>query len=274
MDEVALTVFQGPAGDHNDLGFTGARAVGDLLAARHGLTPEIIGHPRPAAGHDWREALATAMPGFEALAQRLDTVFAAGQRPLAALSRCAASIATLPVVARHRPDACVVWFDAHADLNTPATTGTGYLGGLAISGPAGLWDSGLGAGLSLSNLVLVGQRDIDPAEQALIDCEAIAHLPPQRDLADRLRGAVAGRPVYMHLDCDVLDPDIVPTDYRCAHGLTLEDLHAACRVLAEQEVVGLEIAEFQSAWTEGGDPVSPAPLLDALAPVLERLVSR
>ncbi|WP_444847916.1 arginase family protein [Duganella caerulea] len=49
---------------------------------------------------------------------------------MTASSRCAASLATLPVVARHRPDACVVWFDAHADLNTPSTTDSGYLGGM------------------------------------------------------------------------------------------------------------------------------------------------
>ncbi|WP_275477567.1 arginase family protein [Aureimonas ureilytica] len=42
-------------------------------------------------------------------------------------SRCAVSIATLPVVAKHHPDACVVWFDTHADLNTPESTTSGYL---------------------------------------------------------------------------------------------------------------------------------------------------
>jgi arginase family enzyme len=53
---------------------------------------------------------------------------------------------TLPVMARYHPDALVVWFDAHGDLNTPESTTTDYLGGLALSGPVGMWESGLGSG--------------------------------------------------------------------------------------------------------------------------------
>jgi arginase family enzyme len=63
----------------------------------------------------------------------------------------------------------VIWFDAHADLNTPDVTTTGYLGGLALSGPLGRWDSGLGTGLTADSRLLVGTRDIDVAEQKLID---------------------------------------------------------------------------------------------------------
>ena len=59
----------------------------------------------------------------------------------------------------------MVWFDAHADLNTPSTTPTGYLGGLALSGPLGWWNSGLGAGLQPRNAVLVGVRDVDTHEK-------------------------------------------------------------------------------------------------------------
>ena len=51
---------------------------------------------------------------------------------------------TLPVMARYHPDALVVWFDAHGDLNTPESTTTDYLGGLVLSGPVGMWESGPG----------------------------------------------------------------------------------------------------------------------------------
>jgi arginase/N-omega-hydroxy-L-arginine amidinohydrolase len=44
----------------------------------------------------------------------------------------------------------------------------------------------------------------------------------------------------------------------------------AAEIMAESEVVGIEIAEFQNVWVEGGEPVSPDPLLSALLPVLER----
>ena len=73
----------------------------------------------------------------------------------------------------------------------------------------------------------------------------------------------------MHLDCDVLEPGIVPTEYRVPDGLTLQQLHQAAQVLAEREVIGLEIAEFESAWAEDGTPGDPAPVIEALQPLLK-----
>lgn len=271
MTEVAITLFQGRVADHNNLAIPGARSVARMLADQLQVDIAVVGTPAAALNLGWQAELNAAMRGLHALAAQFEQVFARHARPLSASSRCAASLATLPVVARYRPDACVVWFDAHADLNTPSTTGSGYLGGMALSGPAGLWDSGLGAGLALSNVVLVGQRDLDPAEVQLIASGAVTHVAPGPELADRLRVAVGGRAVYMHLDCDVLNPGIVPTDYVHVDGLSLEDLRASCAVLAESEVIGLEIAEFQNAWEEGGEPVSPAHLIAALAPVLKAL---
>lgn len=268
---IALTFFQGRAGDHNDLAMPGAKSVATQLATMLDIAPVGIGEPAPALSKEWRTELDLAMPALQAMQQRFRHIFASGQTPLSANSRCAVSLATLPVVAEHRKDACIVWFDAHADLNTPASTTSGYLGGLALSGPAGMWDSGLGSGVALENIVLVGQRDLDPFELRLIESGRVRHVPVGTGLPARLREAVAGRPVYVHLDCDVLDPGIVPTDYVCPDGLTLDELSAACAVLAEGEVIGLEIAEFQNSWTADGEPASPNTLLNSLRPLLTSL---
>lgn len=264
----AYTVFQGRAGDHNNLAMPGAKALGEALARRTGVSPAVIGKPEPALNVGWREELDAAMPALRAMQVRLDEVFSSGAISIAATSRCAVSLATLPAVARHHPTTCIVWFDSHTDLNTPEASATGYLGGLALAAPVGLWNSGLGAGFRLDQIVLVGQRDVDPFEQGLINNYGIPHIEPMGDLAARLRAAIAGRPVYVHLDCDVLNPGIVPTDYVHDGGLSLDDLRRCCEVIAEHRVVGLEIAEFQNAWTLDGEPVSPEPLLDALGPIL------
>lgn len=266
----AYTVFQGRAGDHNDLAIPGAKAIGEELARRTAVSPTTIGAPEPCLNIGWREELHAAMPALLEMQERLSGIFARGMVSIAATSRCAVSLATLPAVARHHPSACIVWFDAHGDLNTPDTTTTGYLGGLALAGPAGLWDCGLGAGLSPDRIILVGQRDLDPFEMELIERYKIPHLKPTDDLAAGLRSAISGRPVYVHLDCDVLDPGIVPTDYKHDSGLSLASLYECCQVIAEHDVVGIEIAEFQNAWEPNGEPVSPAPLLDALRPILEK----
>ena len=264
------SVFQGRAGDHNDLAMPGARAIGEALERRTGIAPVVIGIPRPALNVGWRDELDAALPELQVLQAHFDDILAGGAISIAATSRCAASLATLPMVAKHHPSACIVWFDAHGDLNPPKASTTGYLGGLALAGPAGLWDSGLGAGLDLNSIVLVGQRDLDPFEQDLIAEHNIPHIKPKTDLVKELRSAINGRPVYVHLDCDVLEPGIVPTDYKHDGGLSLDDLRACCEVIAEHDFVGIEIAEFQNSWQVDGPPVAPAALLDALAPILTK----
>jgi arginase len=267
----SLTIFQGRAGDHNDLAIPGAKSLGDLLGDLLGLDATVIGSPEHALSVGWRIELDYAMAALKEMQDWVEQILVKGHRPLSATSRCAVSLATLPVVAKHRRDACVVWFDAHADLNTPKSSTTGYLGGLSLSGPVGLWDSGLGSGLSLDKIILVGQRDLDPFEIELINSGRIQHIRPGHKLAGELQSAIAGRPVYMHLDCDVLNPGIVPTDYVCPGGLSLEDLHNAGIAISQSEVMGIEIAEFQNSWKLGENPVSPVPLIDALEPVLNRL---
>lgn len=272
-DKLDLTVYCARAGDHNVLGMSGAVSIGRALSKRLGMPVHTIGHPEHILNAGWETELAAAMPTLSELAEHLDKVLAQGKVPVLALSRCAASLATLPVVMRHRPDTCVVWLDAHPDLNVPETTASGYLGGMALAGPSGLWDSGLGNGLPLANIVLVGARNLDPPEQALVDAEKVHLVPPGSNYLAELRDAIDGRPVYVHLDCDVLEPGILPTDYRVPGGFTLAELHAICEVLSKNALTGLEIAEFENAWSLDGDPVSPKPLLDALEPLVSRLGS-
>lgn len=268
---IALTVFQGRAGDHNDLATPGANSIAEHLRQNLGLHLTTVGSPETALSTHWRVELDHATAALKEMQRRFVSIFNSGLRPLSATSRCAVSLATLPIVAKQRDDVCVIWLDAHADFNTPDSSSTGYLGGLALSGPAGLWDSGLGSGLDMDNIVLVGQRDLDPFEMDLINTGKLLHIKPGPNLVPELRDAIAARPVYVHLDCDVLNPGIVPTDYVHPNGLSLDDLRTACVVIANSEVIGAEIAEFQNAWSEDEDPVSPLPLLASLEPLITRM---
>lgn len=268
LAEVALTHFAARAGDHNDLAMVGSAQLAAGLADVLGVTAYVVGRPEPALSVGWAEELAAAAPALDEMAARLDAVLRDGATPVTALSRCAVALATLPVLAAHRPDAVVVWFDAHADLNTPDSTTTSYLGGLALSGPLGWWDSGFGSGLDPAQTVLVGTRDVDGPEEELLAGSAVTLVGVGPDLAEDLRAAVDGRPVYVHVDCDVLDPGVVPTDYRVPGGMSLGDLRAAMEVLAGSEVVGVEIGELESAPDSRTPPPYVSLLLDALDPVL------
>ncbi len=264
---IAVTHFAGRAGDHNDHAMAATPRLAAALADRYRTTPTVIGAPRPALSTSWEVELDTARDELTRMAEHYRALFVDGRTPVTALSRCAVALATLPVVAQHHPDAVVVWFDAHADINTPADTTTGYLGGLALSGPLGLWDSGLGAGLTTGKTILAGVRDIDPPETGLIESTDLTLVSPGPGFGDRLGHAVAGRPVYIHIDCDVMDPGIVPTDYHVPGGLGLADLHDAATALARSQLIGIEIGELET--TTGQEDLTP--LLDALAPVLDSL---
>jgi arginase len=270
----ALTICQSGAGDRNTRAMLGARLLGEALAARVGATPTLIGQVTAPVGGTWQEELAAARPRLRSLVDALDSVFSAKRTSITTLTRCAVALATLPVVARHWPDVCIVWFDAHGDINTPDTTRSGYLGGLVLTGAAGHWDSGLGGDLDLKDVVLVGARDLDPAETVLIDAGATTLVTAGPNLAQRLRSAIADRAIYVHIDCDVLEPGLVPTEYRVPGGLTFDDLRDACRVLAGNQVVGLEIAELEAAPGDARVASSIAGLLDALEPLITRIAHR
>ena len=246
----ALVRFAGRVGDHNDNAMVGSGVLADALAERLGIGCTVIGHPRQAISQNWDAAFADARAELLLLQECVAGVLGEGLAPVIAGSRCASALATIPAVVAAHPDVVVVWFDAHADLNTPETSTSGYLGGMALSGTMGWWPRdedkvGLGSGLVPGNVILVGARDIDPPELDAIARHGIEVVGPGVDVAERLRLAVAGRKTYIHVDCDVLEPGIVPTDYRVPNGLTLDQFADAMSALAETGIAGIELSEFE-----------------------------
>ncbi len=252
-------------------GMAGAALLGAQFSARTGISPVRLARPEAPLAVGWDLELEAARPSLSELARTFERVLATGRSPLTTMGRCACALATLPMVARRLPDARIVWFDAHADANTPDSTVTGYLGGLVLTGAAGLWNTGLGGDLNMSNVVLVGARDIDPAEREFIAAGAPQLVAPGANLAGRLRAAVGDFPVYVHLDCDVLNPGIVATEYSVPGGLSLADLRSACATLANNEIIGLEVAEFEATGKVSADARCASKLIDALQPLLDAM---
>lgn len=134
--------------------------------------------------------------------------------PVVLAGNCATAIGTLAGLADADP--AVVWLDAHADFNTPETTRSGFLDGMALAIATGRCWAQMAATLPgfrpvpEPRVLLAGTRDVDPAEAALLTHSPCTVLPPA-DLPARLSGALdtlrtrAGT-VYLHIDLDVLDP--------------------------------------------------------------------
>ncbi|MEN3931360.1 arginase family protein [Microvirga sp. W0021] len=269
---ITLTTFQGRCGDRNGKGTPGARALAKKLAKYLTLQPEIIGKSTPAAYEGWEAELKASRAGLRELSEHLAAIVENGTIPVTTIPRCTAALATIPVIAQQYPDACIIWFDAHPDLNTPENTASGYLGGMVLAAAAGLWESGLGKGLKLENIALAGARDIDPPEQELISKAALPALSPSELNPQSMLDALAGRPVYIHIDCDVFDPSELPAEYVCPNGITMAQLHSVFDALATRgDIIGLEISEFETQETVTEQNVLATQLVNALSPVLNYL---
>ncbi|WP_083459022.1 arginase family protein [Jiangella muralis] len=105
----------------------------------------------------------------------------------------------------------VVWFDAHGDVQTLETTASGYLGGMPLRMLAGYRPELLADGLGMTpvpedRIVLVDGRDLDPPERDYLTASEVRQVFTAELDAD----AVPPGPVYLHLDLDVVDGDLLP----------------------------------------------------------------
>lgn len=258
----SLIVSQGRVADRTDGALVGARRVGAALSELLDLPQQIIGVPSPAVIDDWTVALPQAETTLHGLRDAVRAAIDAGATPVLATNTCAASLGTLPTVAERLPDAVVLWIDAHGDFNTPETTDSGYLGGMVVAAACGLWDSGHGAGLDPRQVIIVGGRDIDPAEGELLRSAGVTVLAPADSTPERVAELVGGRPVWIHVDWDVLEPGYIPAAYRVSGGLRPHQIAAIFSSLPTGSVKGVELAEFEAGDAEVPEHVSVELILE------------
>jgi arginase family enzyme len=211
-----------------------ARRLGRLL----GVEPRLIGSPGGAAAADWSEDLRDSRGCLLEAGGQVDDAMTGGRYPVLTSSDCSICLTTLPALVRNRPDAWVLWLDAHGDFNSPDTTPSGFLGGMCLAGACGVWDSGLGSGLDPARVVMCGVRDVDAGERVLLDTRGVGLVESPTQLADVLDG----RPVFVHLDLDVVDPTILPAKFPAPGGLSDGGLRTLLAEVGEAvDLVGCEI---------------------------------
>jgi arginase len=155
----------------------------------------------------------------------------------------------------------LVYVDANADLNTPETTPSGYLDGMALALALGRGPEPLVAALGSApavqpgHVALLGFRELDPGEREPLGELGLA-LPASaaRKLGMRVTTALAldgvengDGPVVVHLDVDAIDPAEMPAHDVVTPGTALSlaevsDLLTA--LLASPRVVALDVAEY------------------------------
>ena len=155
---------------------------------------------------------------------------------------------------RHDRNLTVVWFDAHADLNTPESSPSGTFHGMPLRVLLGEGDQELRAtgysALHPDQVLLAGVRDLDPDERAVIERHGIAQVSvvslvrPQT--LSQLIDATGNTKLYVHIDFDVLDPGEFPHAYvPTPNGAPVALLVDAIRFLAKRyTIVGASMVEL------------------------------
>ena len=182
------------------------------------------------------------------LASRTEAALDAGERPVVLGGDHSISIGSVTGSARDA-EIGVVWFDAHADCNTPETSPSGNIHGMPLAAVLGVgafedvaWANA--AGLSADNVAIVGLRDVDPPERRAIERTGVTALTMSdidaRGITavvdDALDVATAGTDgLHVSLDLDWLDPGEAPgvgTPVR--GGVTYREAHSALESVARR----------------------------------------
>lgn len=183
------------------------------------------------------------------------TLVLGGEHSLGAGSQAGVSLGRRQ---RGLPPAGLIWFDAHADCNTPATTPSGNLHGMPLAALLGLDVPAFrgvtlpGCRLDPATTCLVAQRDVDPGERVHLDRLGVRMFEREEILRRGIRAVMAeaiGRAtrdgaISFSLDLDSLDPSIAPgVDCPTPGGIRREELHEALHMVAAAPLVHVEIVE-------------------------------
>ncbi|MDK3162269.1 arginase [Kamptonema cortianum] len=224
--------------------------------------------PLGGSPSDYGEKLKHAVSAYSSLKVRVGESLASGNLPLVIGGDHSLAMGSISGALEHfgSESLAVLWIDAHMDLNTPSTSGSGNFHGMPLAAlcrfeagdqgegdhPAGwwAWDQILreicpNPGLGLGRIGWIGLRDVDAGEVANyhrlterqaytmqdIDHDGIANILDKIDAWLLKSGATK---VWISFDVDSLDPNLAPgTGTKVRGGLTYREGHFLAELLHE-----------------------------------------
>jgi arginase len=161
-------------------------------------------------------------------------------------------------------DIALVWFDAHADLNTPESSPSSVFNGMVLRTLIGDGAPGLvpARPVAPGNVILVGARELDQPEDDYLAESGIPLIDADTLTPELLLDAIArtgATRVYIHVDFDVLDPaEFEGLDSPVPFGLTAAALVDAIRAIKEKyELAGAGLTEFAPTSVENAEADLP-----------------
>jgi arginase len=235
------------------------RDLGDMRLER----PENI--PQE---HDKLKYVVEISSACEQLAIQVEEILTAGQLPLVLGGDHSIAIGSFAGIAsfyrKKQQTVGLIWFDAHADMNTPETTPSGNIHGMPLAALLGYGTreltnvGGFSPKLDPSLCAHVGARDIDAGERELIRKLGVRFFTmreiDERGMSACMDDAIAiasgGTGGYaVTFDVDALDPGDAPGSGTLVRGgLTYRESHLAMEKIAEAGGMrSLEVVEINTA---------------------------
>ncbi|HEV2707965.1 MAG TPA: arginase [Pyrinomonadaceae bacterium] len=236
------------------------RDLGDLRVA---CPPNVT--PRP---QEKIKFLPEVLAACEELAREMKKILTGGELPIVLGGDHSIAMGSVSGVAsfyRERGETIgLIWFDAHADMNTPETSPSGNIHGMPLAvlfgyGVPELTDlEGFAPKLDPRFCVHIGARDVDPGERELIRRLGVRFMT-MREIDERGMSACIDEAIsiaaqasagyHVTLDVDALDPGDAPGSGTVVRGgLTYREAHLAMEHISEAGgVLALEVVEINTA---------------------------
>src|SRR5690625_124138 len=163
------------------------------------------------------------------------------------------AIGSLAGVSSHYNNLGVIWYDAHGDINTTETSPSGNIHGMPLAASLGLGHEKLTSILHKEpkikpeNVVLIGVRDLDEGEKALLrelnikvytmhEIDRLGMPQVMKETIDYLKERTDG--VHLSFDLDGINPSEAPgVGTPVIGGVTYRESHLAMEMLAEANIV-------------------------------------
>ena len=209
-------------------------------------TIEIVGHNDGASFGERKNGIKNYDNVLDICARLRDEVAicrAKAERVLTIGGDHTIALGSIAGVLKHAPNTGVIWFDAHGDINTEATSPSANAHGMPVAALMGLCTSGLNeiaaVRLKQQNIFWVGARDLDGGEVEIINrlgiqdnvysTERVRQIGMQAVMDDirRKMQAQGIEQVHLSFDIDGMDTSIVQaTGTKVEKGLLQADADA------------------------------------------------
>jgi arginase len=235
------------------------RDLGDIRVAR----PQTI-----ADASDKLKYLPEISQACDELAREVRTLLSTGELPVVLGGDHSIAIGTISGASsyfRERGEAVgLIWFDAHADMNTPETSPSGNIHGMPLAAVLGYGAeelthiAGFAPKLDPRYCAHIGARDVDQGERELIRQLGMRFFT-MREIDERGMSACMDDAIAIAqrapggysvtLDVDALDPGDAPGSGTVVRGgLTYRESHLAMEKIAEAGGMRtLEVVEINTA---------------------------